>query len=1200
MDNFTQLHLHTDFSALDGIIKIPDLMPYIKELDQKYIGISDHGTIAGVWEFLKKAKEYDLTPVPGIEAYADDIFDQRDAKDRTYFHMCIWALDAQGLDDLVKISSAAWRYNFYYKPRLNTEMMQDLGKNLICTSGCMSGQFAKLVLDNRVDDAWKYLEFLKKNFHQVYMEIQPLVPRETKDGEWLLERQRIVNDRAVQAANALNLPLLATGDSHYLHKEDEDTHNTWLAIQSRKTVFDESRFKFDIINAHVKSREEMAWAFYNLYPSISTSELKEALDNSVAIGEASKVTTFKTYTRLTPQLLPEDQAFDYLCRLAAEGYQKLISRKNYEKYAARKSVSVEEAERVYKERFQYELAQIRRQGFVDYFLLVHELLSWCEGNGIYRGAARGSAASSLISYLVGITKVIDPLEYDLVFERFIAPNRISQPDIDLDFAAAQRQEVIDHIFDRWGYKNVSMIGTMITSKGKMLLQDIARAYQIPISDVNPVKSVVIQRATGDARASETLAETFEQFREAKEFDQKYPFVKPQAIKLEGCVRSYGQHAAGILITPDKLENYVPIERRKDVYASAFDGNTVEKMGFLKLDILGIDVLDLLRDIHDLVLEKRGIDIDYWNLPLDDALTLETFGKGDLLGVFQFQKSLGMANICRKAPIERFLDIVHLNALYRPGGMRSGAAEEYLNNRAGRTKIKSVHPIYDDITKDTYGIIIYQEQVMWMFSRLAGFPATRVDEGRKLIAKSHGVEAFDRLYPEFRDGCKNYSDINEELAYEFFTRIRHTGSYAFNLSHAVAYSLLSYYSQYMKVHYPAEFWTCFLNREEDADLIKQAVRYWINKYGEFLPLDINHSNEGFSIEGDKIRAGFTKLKNFTKNTFSEIQKKRPFSSFEDMVKKVEKKKVNARVQHNLLVAGAFDDLIGKDNVLSFLKMNENERIMESAEIYPSFIGVNRLDSYYDVIQSLGETYTLTSIPDLREGYRGLFLTVGIISETRFNRIGDFDKEAKNDEEKELVFKQHGWLWGSRFIDFDLDDGNEHIRLRIMPDMYDAYGDWFRNGSVLLVRGTMLPRMIKTEDGESVSTGGGIGIVSGVEYLDSLVAKVPTTPFGKNILDLNFKPRKINGVSSLMKNEDGGNFWGVLIDWKYFLRKKDQKRYGVLTFQVGSKEYKAVMWADQFEKYGGDLERDKIYQIGIRRSSTKFFDTWWSINFMKKLG
>lgn len=1201
-NSFCNLHLHTDYSALDGIIKLSELMPFVKDMGQTSIGVSDHGTIAGLWEFLKQAKAVGLKAIPGIEAYADDIFDIREAKDRTYYHMCIWAQDDKGLDALVRLSSAAWRYNFYYKPRLNLEMMQDLGKYLICSSGCMSGQFAKLVLDNKEYEAGKLIEFYQKNFKQVYMEIQPLIPRDTEDGKNLLKRQSIVNKFAIIYAEAYGLPLLATGDSHYLHKEDEIAHNTWLAVQSRKTVDDPTRFHFDIIDAHCKTRMEMEEAFAQWYPSISSGDVSKALESSVEIGEASKVTSFKTYTRLAPKLLPENEAFDRLCYLASEGYKKLITADNYERYAERKGISVVEAENIYKKRFIYELTQIKQQGFVDYFLLVCEMYKWCEENNIYRGAARGSAASSLISYLVGITKAIDPLEYDLVFERFIAPSRISQPDIDCDVASVQRQQVIDYLFDRWGHKNVSMVGTNITAKGKLVLQDIARAYKIPMADVVPVKNVVIQRATGDARASETLAETFSQFREAKEFDAKYPFVKPQAITFEGCVRSYGIHAAGVLITPDKLENYVPIERRKDIYASAFDGNTVEKMGFLKLDILGIDVLDLLRDIHDLVIKTRGDDIDYWELSLDDKPTLDAFGKGDLLGVFQFQKSLGMANICRKAPIERFLDVVHLNALYRPGGMRSGAAEEYLNNRAGRTRIKSVHPIFDDIVKDTHGIIIYQEQIMQLFSRMAGFPATRVDEGRKLIAKSQGVEAFDRLYPEFRDGCMKHSDIKDEsFIQDLWGKIRHSGSYNFNKSHAVAYSLLSYYSQYMKVHYSSEFFTCFLNREEDADLTKQAVRYWINTYGEFLPLDINKSEAGFSLEDGKIRAGFNKLKNFTANTFVEIEKKRPFTSLEDMTKKVEKRKVNARVQHNLLVAGAFDDMLGQDEVCEMLQMTLEERNFASAEIYPSFVGVNRLDSYQEVIQSLGQKLTLTPIPALRDGFSGLFMTVGIISETRFNRIGDFDKEAKTDEEKELVLKQHGWEWGSRFIDFDLDDGNEHIRLRIMPDMYDSYGDWFRNGNILLVRGSMFPRTIINEDGERVVSGSGVGIVSGIELLNSLRDGKFTTPFGEAVLTDLFKPRAIDEFSSLAKcNSDGdGMYWGVLIDWKNFLRKKDGAKYGIMTFQVGSKEYKMVMWANQWEKYGKNLKRDQIYRLGIRYSEQEFFNTHWSVSNMRPL-
>lgn len=1194
MDDFVNLHLHSDHSALDGIIKIPDLMQYVHEIGQPAVGISDHGTISGTYEFLKEGKAAGINAVPGMEAYVDDLFVGRDDKERTYFHTCIWALDDDALADLVRISSASYRFNFYYKPRLNKEMIEDLGKRLVCTSGCLSGQFAKLTLAGDFIGAERLIETLKRHFAQVYMEIQALIPKESEEGQRVYENQKLVNDFAIQIAKGHNLPILATNDSHYLKKDDWASHDVWCALQSRKTILDEKRFKFDVVDVHCRTRNEMELAFSNYYPSISPEVVKSSLDTSVEIGQANKVHGYKTFTSLTPKLLPEDEAFKYLCELAAEGYRRLITKESYQRYAEKKGVTVEEAERIYKERFEYELQQIQKQGFVDYFLLVHELLDWCEQNGIYRGAARGSAASSLISYLVGITKVIDPLYHDLIFERFIAPDRIYQPDIDLDFAAAQRDQVIRHLIDRWGDKNVSMIGTYIKEKGKLVLGDIARAYQLPSYDVQKVKEVVIQRPTGDARASETLEETFETFKEARDFNIKYPFVFPMAITLEGCVRGFGQHAAGVLITPDKLENYVPIERRKDVITCAFDGLAVEKMGFLKLDILGIDVLDLLRNVREMVKETRGIDVDYWNLPLDDALTLSAFNDGDLLGVFQFQKSLGMVNICRAAPIERFDDIVHLNSLYRPGGMRSGAAMEYLSNRAGRSETKSVHPVYDKITEDTYGIIVYQEQIMQMFSKLAGFPATRVDEGRKLISKSHGVDAFDRLYPEFRDGCLK-NNISEDLAREFFGRMRHSGSYCFNRSHAVAYSLLSYYSQYMKVHFPQEFFTCYLNGEEDEDLIKQAIRYWMKK-GEFRPLNINKSEYTYSVDGDYIRAGFNKLKWCSPAATEQIRTLRPFKSYEEFCERTPKRIVNSKVKKNLLIAGAFDELEGKDYVLNLLQMTEAERELESAEIYPSFSGVNKLDLYADVIDNISKTIKLVPISALRSSYNGLFHVAGVVSETRFNRVGDFDKEKKSDEDKDRVRQQYGWIWGARFIDFDIDDGTEHIRLRIQPDFYDECGDHFRNGAAILVRGIFRQKFVRSGDKETGT--GGIGIVTGVETLDNLRANTASTPFGMSLISKQYFMQP-NNLEPITEAESGGDFYGTLIGWKNFLRKKDDARYSVLEFQVGSSLRYAVLWAKYYAQYSHLLEREAMYRVSCWYNEEQMFETHLSIKSLKKL-
>lgn len=875
--SFVHLHLHTCYSLLDGAVKIPDLVQTARDMGMEALAITDHGAMYGVVEFYKEARKAGLKPIIGCEVYVAprSCLDKAPNVDDTPAHLVLLAENQEGYHNLLKLVSTAWLEGFYYKPRVDKQLLRKHSRGLIALSACLAGELPSLLLQGKREEArqaaLEYRDIFGEN--NFYLELQ----------DHGLPEQRRANSGLLELAASTGLPLVASNDVHYLKREDASIQDILLCIQTGKNLQDQDRLRFETPEFYFKSAGEMALLFGD-YP--------QALANSVEIARRCQVDFTFGENHLPVYRVPDgDTADSYLAGLCREGLKKRYG-------------PIDEKQQ---ERLEYELAVIKKMGYSSYFLIVWDFIRYAKKKGIFVGPGRGSAAGSLVSYCLEITD-IDPLKYDLLFERFLNPERVSMPDIDIDFCFERRGEIIEYVVGKYGADRVAQIITFGTMAARAAIRDTGRAMGVPLALVDKVaKLIPPEIGVTIARALEVSPELVQ----LAEQDAAVGELLKAARVLEGMPRHAGTHAAGLVISQKPLVEYLPLQRTSEgLISTQFDKDTVEEIGLLKMDLLGLRTLTVINKAVNMVAANRQVKVDFNRIPLDDAKTYRLLAEGDTIGVFQLESS-GLRAILRELRPQTFEDIIALVALYRPGPLGSGMIEDFIKRRHGEVEVSYLHPALAPILKTTYGVIVYQEQVMRIASDLAGFTLGEADLLRRAMGKKK-PEIIAGLRKQFITGAAG-KRIDEITAGRIFDLMEYFAGYGFNKSHSAAYALLAYQTAYLKAHYPVEFMAALLTSViESKDRVPFYIEECRQRKIDILPPDVNESNENFLVSGNKIRFGLAAIKQVGCQAIEAIiegRKDGRYTSLQDFCQRADLGQVNRRVVENLIKAGAFSSVPG---------------------------------------------------------------------------------------------------------------------------------------------------------------------------------------------------------------------------------------------------------------------------------------------------
>lgn len=872
---FVHLHVHTEYSLLDGASRIPELIGAVKELGMDAIAITDHGNMYGVIDFYKEAKKQGIKPIIGCEVYLapGDRKERAEINGVRYYHLILLAENQEGYRNLVKLVSLANIEGMYYKPRVDKELLRRYHGGLICLSACVAGEIPHAILQDNEEKAdalvREYLEiFGKDNF---FLELQ-------NHG---LEEERKANAALLRLAKKHGVGIVATNDLHYVQRGDSDFHDILLCIQMNKTVADEDRMQFNSDDYYLKSPTEME----ELFPG-----LPEAFANTVKIAERCNVSFEFGHLQLPYYPIPKPYEDDraYLRALCEERIGK--------RYAP---VTNE-----VRQRLEYELEIIHRMGYDSYFLIVWDFINYSREHGIAVGPGRGSAAGSIVAYALGITD-IDPLKYALLFERFLNPERVSMPDIDIDFCYIRREEVIDYVKKRYGDDHVAQIITFGTMAAKGALRDVGRAMNMPYAEVDRVAKLVPNdlKITLDKALKESA-----DFRNAYAASPEVQRLVDMARRVEGLPRHSSTHAAGVVIARNPLTDYLPVQMSEGTLVTEYDKDHVEELGLLKMDFLGLRTLTVISDTLENIRKTTGKNVDIGAIPLEDELTARMLCEGKTGGVFQMESG-GMTNLVKELQPECFADLIPTVALYRPGPLGSGMVEDFIDGRHGRKEVTYMHPLLEPILRETFGVVLYQEQVMQIVQVLAGFTLGQADLLRRAMGKKKH-EILMAQKENFLKGCAS-NGIDGTLANTIFDLLTHFADYGFNKSHSAAYALVAWQTAWLKAHYPKEFMAATLSSLMDSKKVVSYIDLCRRMGIKILPPDINASSAGFGVDGEGIRFGMAALRNIGANAMQNVasvrEKGGPFRSLQDFCSRVDSRLLNRRAVESLIKCGAFDGL-----------------------------------------------------------------------------------------------------------------------------------------------------------------------------------------------------------------------------------------------------------------------------------------------------
>ena len=922
MPYFAHLHLHTLYSVLDGASKIPALMQKAAEFGMDAVAITDHGNMYGVMEFVEAAAKAGIKPIVGCEVYVapKSRFEKTGREERSSYHLILLAKNLQGYHNLVKLCSFSQRKEaFYYKPRIDHSLLEQYHEGVIACSACLAGEIPQSILAGQEEQLKENIEFYHNLFGEdYYFEVQSHGHPE----------QSLVNERIEQLSKQYGIKCVATNDVHFVEADDYQAHRILICLNTGKKLNEETKMLYTG-QEYFKSGDEMA-ALFPDHP--------EYLENTREIVD--KVETYKlTHDILLPKFtLPEPftSDMDYLRHITYEGAKKRYG-ENYEE------------NQPVKERIDFELATIERMGFPGYFLIVWDFIRAAREMGVLVGPGRGSAAGSAIAYCIGITNV-DPVKYDLLFERFLNPGRISMPDIDVDFDDVGRERVIKYVVDKYGAERVSQIITYGTMAAKSAIKDVARVLDLPLPESKRLADLVPETP------GMTLPKAFKEVPQLKEEMETNPneLVRKTlkyACQLEGCIRSVGTHACGMIIAPEDLVEYVPTGTAKDseMPVTQYEGKYVESVGLLKMDFLGLKTLTIIKGALDNIERRHGIRIDIDHIPLDDHETYELFGRGDTNGIFQFE-SEGMKKYLRELKPNRLEDIIAMNALYRPGPMEY--IPQFINRKFGREKIEYDLPDMEEYLKDTYGVTVYQEQVMLLSQKLADFSKSDADTLRKAMGKKK-KDVLDKMKTGFMEGCAKHG-YDAKVCEKIWTDWEAFASYAFNKSHATCYAWVAYQTAYLKAHYPAEFMASVLtNNLNDISKISFYMDECKRMKISLLGPDVNESMPSFTVNKEgAVRFGLSGIKNVGTAVVDlmveEREKNGEYKDIVDFVRRSNLKGMNRRCMESLAKAGAFDSLGNIPRSLFFYqKPGENQTFTEKLLHYAAQYQSNQNSSQTDL-------------------------------------------------------------------------------------------------------------------------------------------------------------------------------------------------------------------------------------------------------------
>ena len=885
--NFVHLHLHTDYSLLDGACEIGELTAEAARRGMPAVAVTDHGNLFAAANFYHQATTHGVKPIIGCEVYvAPDSHKNRGADAERSNHLVLLCENDEGYRNLMKLVSTAFLDGFYYKPRVDHELLASHSKGLIALSACLRGEVADALLADKYDQARANAYRLRDIFGKgnFFLEVQ----------DQGLEIETRVNRDLVNLSRETGIPLVATNDCHYLTQADSHAQEVLMCIQTGKTMSDGARMKFATDQFYFKTAEEMARVF---------RELPEAISRTVAIAERCNVKIQRVNNPFPEFKVPESHTTDsYFEKVAREGFGHRAAQLERLSKEGRLRHPLSD----YEARLNSEIQMIQKMRFAGYFLIVWDFIRYARAQEVPVGPGRGSAAGSLVSYALQITDV-DPLQYDLLFERFLNPERVSMPDIDIDFCMRRRGEVIDYVRQTYGSENVAQIITFGTMAAKAVLKDAGRALDMPYGEVDKIAKLV--PATLNIELEEALKQT-PQLESLRKTDERVKELIEVALRLEGLARHASTHAAGVVISPQPLTEIVPLYKsNKEEITTQYDMNALERIGLLKMDFLGLTTLTVLDDAVRLIQHNRGVTVDLPNLPLDDAQTYALFSRGDTTGIFQFE-SHGMRDILKRYQPTRLEDLTALNALYRPGPIQGGMIADFIARKHGEKKVAYDLPELKDILSETWGVILYQEQVMQIANGLAGFSLGDADLLRRAMGKKKPEEMAAQR-EKFLTGCQARK-IPANKATKIFDLMAEFAGYGFNKSHSCAYALLAYQTAWLKTHYPVEFMAAMLTSETGN--IEKVVKF-INEARSMgitvLPPDVNSSDLNFTPVGDSIRFGLAAIKNVGENTVKGILAARQalgrFTNFFEFCEAVDSRLMNKRVLESLVRAGALDGL-----------------------------------------------------------------------------------------------------------------------------------------------------------------------------------------------------------------------------------------------------------------------------------------------------
>jgi DNA polymerase III subunit alpha len=1075
--DFVHLHLHTDYSLLQSAIQLKPLAKRLKEMEMKACAATDFGNMYGAISFYNTMKAQEIHPILGYEAFLTfgSRFDKElhiRAGERPYYNLVLLATDLDGYYNLAYMASKAFTEGFHYKPRIDIELLQEKSKGLIALSSGFNGpiwHFLKQDNTQRALENARLMEdiFGKGNF---FIEVQ----------DHNLEEEKKINKEIVAFAGKNDLPIVATNDAYYLSQEDARAQEILLAIGEGKTVNDGMRTTLGSPNFYVRSAEEM-WNVFG-------KELPEALQNTLKIAEMCNLEFPKESTLTLPQYpIPSDSncqtTDEYFEKVVLEGFE---NRKNAVWMTLQTNGKLKYTFGDYQERIRTEIETIKNMKFPGYFLIVWDFIRYAKQKGIPVGPGRGSAAGSLVAYCLEITDV-DPLQYDLLFERFLNPERVSMPDIDIDFCVKGRGDVINHVTEVYGRESVCQIITFGTMASKAAIKDVGRALNMPYGDVERIAKLIPPPVRGRNVSISQALEQVAELKKATETDNNVKDLVDLARRLEGCSRHSSVHAAGVVISPKPLHELVPVATStKNELTSQYTMNDLEKVGLLKMDFLALTTLTIISDCLNTLKQKAGVEIDWSKISLDDQKTMKLFGEGRTEAIFQFESS-GMQEICRRLKPKELEDLAALNALYRPGPLDGGMVDDFIARHRGEKRVQYIVPEMKGILQNTYGILVYQEQIMQLAQKLAGYTLGEADMMRRAMGKKKREEMAIHE-KKFIDGAIS-NNIKKEKAEEIFKLMAQFADYGFNRSHSVAYAYLAFQTAYLKAHYAPYFYAAVLSNEahDTTKIYKYSNELQVAGL-KLLPPDINESDAGFTPLENAVRFGLNAIKGLGSTSVQaiiEARKKGSFTSLHDFTAKLDQGLLNRRGLESLICAGAFDSLIpadytvnvwraklfaGIDGALSHGQKVWQDKLRGQDGLFgANESSVNNFQNQLPDVKSWGQAelskkekeavgFYLSNHP--LDDYRQ------ILTDLRILNLGDYE-EIKAGDKISLAgivsgFQVRHSKKGNRFCIFRLEDQSTGVKCLAWSDTYSKFSEFLKEDSLLIVQGR-----VESNEGQEIT-------------------------------------------------------------------------------------------------------------------------------------